>query len=129
MDTHVLLWQWQGDSRLGPRAAGLIQEALPQEQASVSAISFWELAMRIQKGQMRFDRDIYEWRDSLLRQGLVEIPLNGQVAARAGLLSDMHGDPADRIIVATAQAGHRLLTADDRILRWGGALDCVDARE
>ena len=37
-------------------------------------------------------------------------------------------DPADRIIVATALEGHRLLTADDLILRWSGGLDRLDAR-
>ena len=41
----------------------------------------------------------------------------------------MHGDPADRIIVATAMEGHRLVTADERILRWDGDLDRLDARE
>ena len=80
-------------------------------------------------GRIDLGADVVAWRDDLLRDGLIEIPVDGAIAARAGLLSDMHGDPADRIIVATAQAGHRLLTADDRILRWGGGLDCVDARE
>ena len=102
METHVLLWQWRGDPRLGPRTAGLIQDAKQREQASVSAITFWEMAMRIQKGQMRFNQNLYEWRDFLLRQGLVEIPVDGATAVRAWLLHDLHGDPADRIIVATA---------------------------
>ena len=85
--------------------------------------------MRIQKGQMRFNQNLYEWRDFLLRQGLVEIPVDGATAVRAWPLHDFHGDPADRIIVAIAQAGHRLLTAADRIPRWSGALDCLEARE
>ena len=40
-----------------------------------------------------------------------------------------HADPAGRIIVATAQAGHRLVTGDRRILDWPGLLARLDARE
>ena len=69
------------------------------------------------------------WRKSLFEEGLTEIPVNGTIAVRAGLFADIHGDPADRIIVATALEGHRLLTADERILRWPGNLDRLDARK
>ena len=44
-------------------------------------------------------------------------------------LPNFHPDPADRIIVATALEGHRLLTADELILGWSGSLDRLDARE
>ena len=47
----------------------------------------------------------------------IEIPVNGVIASGAALPTGLHGDPADRIIVATALEGHRLVTADDRILR------------
>ncbi len=85
--------------------------------------------MRIQKGRMDLRIDLYLWRRDLLEQGLVEIPVDGGIAARAGLLPDMHGDPADRIIVATALEGHRLVTADQRVLDWPGSLVRLDARE
>ena len=73
--------------------------------------------------------DLDAWRHDLLEQGLVEIPVDGGVAARAGLLPNMHGDPADRIILATALEGHRLVTADSLILDWPGRLSRLDARE
>jgi len=129
LDTHVLLWQEQGDRRLGPNTRHAVAHALAEGQAAVSAISFWEVGMRMQKGQLalRFELDV--WRRDLLDQGLSEIPVNGRLAARAGLLPDLHGDPADRFIVATALEGHRLVTADERILAWPGRLDCVRATE
>ena len=65
----------------------------------------------------------------MLEQGFVEIPIDGEIGIRAGLLRDMHGDPADRIIVATAQNGHELVTSDRRILDWDGDLRTIDARE
>jgi PIN domain nuclease of toxin-antitoxin system len=47
----------------------------------------------------------------------------------AGAIDDLHGDPADRIIVATAVlADVPLLTSDERILGWPGPLERIDAR-
>ena len=129
LDTHVLLWQEQGDRRLGLQSRRVVARALEEGQAAISSISFWEVGMRIQKGQLalRFDLDV--WRRDLLEQGVNEIPVNGLIATRAGLLPDMHGDPADRLIVATALEGHQLITADERILAWPGKLDRVRATE
>ncbi len=78
--------------------------------------------MRLQKEQLGFRLDLDAWRRDLLAQGLVEIPVTGAIAVRASQLADMHGDPADRIIVATALEGHQLVTADQRILEWPGQL-------
>ena len=50
------------------------------------------------------------------------------VGIRANNLPNFHPDPADRIIVATALEGHRLLTADELILNWSGSLDRPDAK-
>ena len=80
------------------------------------------------KGRIRFPDDVLGWRRILLGQGYTEIPVNGEIAARAGLLPDIHGDPADRIIVATAQEGHQLVTSDGKILAWPGQLARLDAR-
>ena len=129
LDTHILLWQRWGDQRLGVQTRDLLQHSLHEEEAAISTISFWEVAMRIHKGQISFDLDLHEWRRTLIGQGLIEIPVDGAIAARAGLLADIHGDPADRIIVATALGGHRLVTADERILGWSGNLDRLDARQ
>ena len=128
LDTQVLLWLLANNPRLGSEARQAIDQAWAAEEAAVSAISFWEVAMLHSKGRMTLLRDVETWRLSLLDAGLIEIPPYGRIAVRAGLLADMHGDPADRIIVSTALEGHRLVTADQGILEWPGALDRMDAR-
>ena len=85
--------------------------------------------MRVRKGRLDLLLDPEAWRRDLLDQGLIEIPIDGAIASRAGLLARMHGDPADRIIVATALEGHRLMTADRKMLEWPGPLRCVSARD
>ena len=99
------------------------------DDVAVSAITFWEIAMLGNKGRLRFPENVGLWRRELLGQGLVEIPVDGEIGIHANALPSFHADPADRIIVATAQGGHRLVTADDRILRWSGDLNRLDARE
>lgn len=83
--------------------------------------------MLVGKGRLILPYDIGSWRRLNLRQGLTEIPVDGEISARAGSLSGLHGDPADRIIVATAIGGHRLVTADQRLLDWDGPLTRLDA--
>ena len=127
LDTHILIWREHNDRRLGPRTRALIDRALQDRDAGVSVISFWEIAMRVQKGHLTLPLELYSWRRSLAAIGLVEIAISGNIAARAGFLMDLHGDPADRIIIATALEGHELVTADRRILGWPGRLSRMDA--
>lgn len=128
LDTHVLLWYERGDRRLGAQARRVFESALQEGDVAVSAISFWEVGMQIQKGRLRLSLDLDAWRRDLLDHGLLEIPVDGIISARAGLLANIHGDPADRLIVSTALAGHQLVTADERILDWPGDLIRIDAR-
>lgn len=93
----------------------------------MSAITFWEVAMLHAKGRLSLLRDVDSWRASLLEEGLVEIPVDGEIGIRAASLSGLDGDPADRLIVATALGGFRLVTADRKILDWPGPLSKLDA--
>ncbi|WP_420634495.1 type II toxin-antitoxin system VapC family toxin [Candidatus Palauibacter sp.] len=127
LDTQILIWIRIGDGRLGKRALRRIDRALQQGDMAVSAISFWEIAMLQEKGRLEIRQDVAAWRRNLLRDGLVEIPVDGATGIRATRLPGFHSDPADRLIVATALEGHRLLTADRRILDWPGKLNRIDA--
>ncbi|MDE0029268.1 MAG: type II toxin-antitoxin system VapC family toxin [Deltaproteobacteria bacterium] len=127
LDTHVILWTRLDEDRLGGNARVEIDRAWASEEVAVSAISFWEIALLQQKGRIRFPEDVAHWRRELLDQGIVEIAVNGSIAVRAIGLPEFHADPADRMIVATALEGHRLVTADRRILGWSGPLSRIRA--
>ena len=129
LDTHVMLWMRLGVARLGPNARLEIDQAWQSGEVGVSAISFWEVAMLKDKGRIRFPGDVGLWRREQLEQGVVEVAINGEIGIRAVNLADFHADPADRLIVATALEGHRLVTADERILGWEGRLSRQRATE
>jgi PIN domain nuclease of toxin-antitoxin system len=128
LDTHALIWLDQDDQSLGSEARKRADLALQQGCLAVSAISFWEVAMLIAKGRITMSLPPAAWRRDLLRLGLVEIPVDGEIGVAAAQLG-LHGDPADRLIVATAQLkGAILLTADQPILEWNGDVERYDAR-
>jgi len=129
IDTHVLIWLDEGNAKLGQESRTSIDQALQEGELAIAAISFWEVAMLVQKQRVEIKMDLGAWRRNLLEQGLLEISLHGGIALRAGSLQDFHGDPADRMIVATAlEISATLVTADERILSWSGSLLRRDAR-
>ena len=127
-DTHTLIWYMTLNPRLGPRADRRIQEAIADGDTAFSAISVWEVALLLAKRRLTLDVTALQWRQKLLTAGLIEIPVDGAIAARSVALPNMHDDPADRIIVATAEEGHQLITDDHRILNWPGQLNRFPAR-
>lgn len=129
LDTHVLVWFAEDHPQLGPRTVRLTDAALRRDEAMVSAISFWEIAMLVDKGRVRLDMSPAALRQSALGQGIREVPLDGAIGIGAAELRGFHGDPADRMIVATTLwLGGQLMTADRRILRWRRGLRALDAR-
>ena len=129
LDTHVLIWLDEGNPQLGKIALQTIIESLSTGQLGVATISFWEVAMLVEKQRLTMQTELDVWRSDLLQTGLLEIPLQGTTAIRAGQLQLFHGDPADRMIVATAmENGATLMTADERILSWVSLHQKIDAR-
>ena len=123
LDTHVLIWLLDGDRTLSPTTVTVIEQAAREATVFVSAITPWEIAMLVAKGRLTLTRDVQEWVDDALRQpGIALAPLDPAIAiASTRLPGAMHGDPADRLIVATARHLDALLiTADDQLLAYGG---------
>ena len=114
LDTHTLLWWQAGSSRMSTNALRAISAAA---FVLVSPISFWEISMLVQKGRIGLDRPTTKWVTDFESTSGVEIaPLTPAIAVLAGELVDFHGDPADRILVATAASfGVPLITKDEKI--------------
>jgi PIN domain nuclease of toxin-antitoxin system len=129
LDAHVLVWLDEASPRLGTTTIEQIDSAFQSGQVTISAISFWEVSMLVRKGRIRLDMDLAIWRSDFLEQGLIEIPVTGEIGIRAAGFENFHGDPADRLIAATAlQCSATLLTADERLLSSQLAISRLDAR-
>lgn len=128
LDTHVLVWLAEASPRLGGKARKAIDAAYRESEVMVSAISFWEVATLARKGRIRLDMDLQTWRNDFVEQGVIEFPVTGEIGIKAAGLDPFHGDPADRLIVATAlQHALTLVTADGRLLNCDQAIGRLDA--
>lgn len=113
LDTHAWIWWCDDPGRLSTPAASVIEAS---GSIGLATISCWEAAMLAVRGRVSFDRGVANWvRQALARPGLEVLPLSPQAAVAAALLEGegFVGDPADRLIYATArEAGAQLVTRD-----------------
>jgi PIN domain nuclease of toxin-antitoxin system len=122
-----------GDERLRPAARRRIEAAAGQQQLWVSAITPWEIGMLVARDRLVLDRDVLDWLQAALAlPGIRVAPLEPMVAvASTRLPGHLHGDPAERLIVATARRlGAALVTADTALLAYGelGHVQVLSAR-
>ena len=131
LDTHVWIWLLNGDVRIKQsRIFSNIIAASKQTGLFASAISIWEIAMLEAKGRIAFSTGISSWVEAAIKApGFQIVPLLPEISIDSTRLPGLsHGDPADRIIVATARfLKCALITVDKKILAYakGGFLDVV----
>jgi PIN domain nuclease of toxin-antitoxin system len=119
LDTHALVWWLAEPARLSAAARRAIDKAVRQAiPVAASAISLFEIATLVRRGRLVLTIAPDRWVQAAL--GLPELrvlPVSVDIAWQAGQFAEaLPGDPADRIIVATATANEaRLVTADDRL--------------
>ncbi len=134
IDTHALVWLIQGDRRLGAEARRVTAQSQAGGTILIPAIVPWEVSMLVGKDRMSLGLPVADWFDRVLAShGFAMAPLGLGIAIDAGVLpGDIHGDPADRIVIATARhARLPLLTADRRILDYAttGHVAVIDASQ
>lgn len=119
LDTHILLYWFEQNSRLSTAQAEVIRHATPEAPLWVSDISLWEIATLYSLGRIQFSLTLRDWLEAATAPPLVQrVAISPAVAAAVAMLPDsFHRDPADRLIVASAQImGATLLTQDRRII-------------
>lgn len=124
LDTHVLLWLANDDMRLGVQARIIIEEAASSRAIVVSAISFWEIGLLIEKKRVSMPLPLADFAALISKiKGIRVAPVNSRIAVESGSLpAGLHGDPGDRLIAATARTfACSLLTSDDKLLDYGAA--------
>lgn len=116
LDTHVVLWWQAGGGRLSARAAREIARA---DVVLVSPVTCWEIATLLRKGRIRLDRELHVWVRDLLGGEQVQVaPLSPEAGATAGDLDESFpGDPADRLLWATASTLLVPLVTKDQAIR------------
>lgn len=121
-DTHVLLFWASAPDRLSALAAKTIERELESGRLACADISLWEIAMLASRGRIEIPVPPADYlRDIVLAMKLNVLPITPEIATLAQDPRLRHGDPADRLIGASAMQ-HRaeLISADRQLARSTG---------
>jgi len=120
LDTHIWIWLADDNENLSDHHKQAIREQR-SDGLGISAISCWEIAKLVEYERLKLTCDVAEWMSAaLMLPGIQLIELTPEIAiASTKLPGEFHKDPADQIIVATANEYDLvLLTMDEKILKY-----------
>lgn len=122
LDTHAWIWHLASPEDLSEVARASIEEERIRRGVRVSAISVWELFMLVKKARLVLTVAPSTFLRHAERLSYIDyLPVDNQVARASVELPDIHADPADRIIVATAlELSCPILTSDGRLGEYPG---------
>lgn len=116
LDTHALLWWLTDDPRLSNSAHAAIVD--PDNEVRVSAVSAWELAIKMSIGRLPVLPDLRRRLDEAMeRDRMLPMDVTAAHGFAVGELPLLHRDPFDRLLVAQARCERCQLVSDDRQLR------------
>lgn len=118
LDTHAWIWYVTGSEKLSDTASGKLANT---ERIGVCAISCWEVAMLVSKKRLGIAMDVQPWITKALERPKINlVPLSPDIAVLSSRLpGEFHGDPADRMIVASClDRQSSLVTRDKMITRY-----------
>jgi PIN domain nuclease of toxin-antitoxin system len=124
LDTHVWIWWLLGSERLSLAERRALDRLAGSGGCHLSAMSLWEAQMLHIKGRLSLDRPFSHWLREASDPGVVALlPLDvAVVVALDSLPESFHGDPADRLIVATALTHGLPLATRDRAIQTSGVV-------
>jgi PIN domain nuclease of toxin-antitoxin system len=123
LDTHAVVWMPDA-GKLSAAAEGALREAQQLDTpVFISPISAWEIGLLVARSKLALPTSPGAWLKAMTDAGLAWAAMTADVLISSSFLpGDIHDDPADRILVATARAyGYRLMTRDQRLLHYGAA--------
>ena len=120
LDTHIWLWSLLAPEHLARRVAKALGSK--ENELWLSPMSTWELVRLVERKRVFLDKAVDAWIQEAMRKApLREAPITHEVALETQHVRLPHGDPADRLIAATARLLHlTLVTADERLIRGKG---------
>lgn len=127
LDTHVWVWWNMRPENLSRKVKGLIAASQKYEEILLSAISVWEFCKLLEKGRVGISCDPRDWLETALAMPKLRlVSLSPVIAYRSTVLPQLtSADPADQIIVATAQEENATLLTKDKLIHQSGCVHTI----
>ena len=123
LDTHLWLWFQEGDrDRIEPALIEEIDRWQRQGKVFVSDASVWEIALLVARRRILLSTAPEDWmRTGTEDGGFRLLELSTEVLVESTRLpGELHRDPADRMLLATAMVHDlTLVTRDKAMVRYG----------
>lgn len=118
LDTCAVIWGAQGASMSQEAVDAMNMANQSGEPIFISPISSWELGILTAKGRLKISSET--WLEDMLQTGMAWAQMPPEVLFKSSFLpGDLHNDPADRIIIATAREYNmQIVTRDRQILSY-----------
>ena len=117
LDTHTLIWTITDDTKLSANVRKILQDR--NNILLVSAVSFWEMAIKYGKGKLDLENlDINSIPDYCEILGIEQIPLMPDEAINYSqlFLSENHKDPFDRMLIYQCiKNNYTLVSIDEKM--------------
>jgi PIN domain nuclease of toxin-antitoxin system len=119
LDTHTLVWWLTNDPQLSAAASFAIED--DPERCAVSAVTAYEIGVKVQNGKWETARAIYASFEAIMASnGFRPLPISLEAGLLAPKLPTDHRDPFDRLLAAQAIVDHLdVVTIDSRIKEFG----------
>ena len=119
LDTHVWVWWLTPGSPLSRTERDALDATARRRELYLPAISLWEAQVLHAKRRLELPLPFGEWLARATDERMISVvPLSVEVVlALDALPASFHGDPADRLIVATARAHALPLATHDAAIR------------
>lgn len=122
LDTHVWLWTMLGSSILNKGFIQAFERNLKTQGVLISTMSIWEIGTLVNKKLIEIEMDVLDWVNQALDiPGVQMTHITPRIAVQSTRLpGKIHGDPVDRLLIATAYEENAVLvTCDKKILDYG----------
>ena len=115
LDTHALIWLATDLEQLSENAKSAIR--FHASELYVSSITALEISLLTGAGKLKWGKKpLAKFEKALNHHHVKEIPVDAEIAWTSGQLEQIHRDPFDRIIIATAQLHGMTILTKDRII-------------
>jgi PIN domain nuclease of toxin-antitoxin system len=127
IDTHIWIWYLDKPDLLSEKSFAVVEHAKERKAIYISSISVWEICVLEKKGRLQFSIPAAQWiRKSENLSFLHFVPVTNEIVRRSVALSgDLHPDPADRLIIATACMKRIPLVTKDRKIQTYPAISTI----